>query len=355
MCFCILTTQIPPYPATIFHREKERERGKGMPPLPVTISRTTVLLLILCLISSSNADPTYISHVCPNTTTYTPNSTYQTNLNLLLSSLSSSATASDGFYNITTGKTPNIVYGLFLCQGNVTNDVCRDCVQTASKDILLRCPNEKVATTWYDECMLRYSNQSIFSVVQQLPGIYMWKSHNISNQSRFNQVLADTMDDLATRASSSNQTITKFAVGEANFTTSQKVYSLAQCTPDLSGSDCNRCLQGAIEALPSCCGGKQGGRVILPSCNLRYEMYPFYRIEAVPLVPSPSPSPLSPPPPSNRTSTTGDETGAPGPSPSPPPPLPPPPRNRTITPGTYRSNSTYAYRDIFLSRPCHGS
>ncbi|XP_043687387.1 cysteine-rich receptor-like protein kinase 10 [Telopea speciosissima] len=41
--------------------------------------------------------------------------------------------------------------------------------------------------------------------------------------------------------------------------------SAPQCSPDLSGNDCYRCLDGANSLLPSCCSGKRGGRVLNPS------------------------------------------------------------------------------------------
>ncbi|KAK8594927.1 hypothetical protein V6N13_015838 [Hibiscus sabdariffa] len=56
---------------------------------------------------------------------------------------------------------------------------------------------------------------------------------------------------------------------------SDKLYGLTQCTRDLSASDCKKCLDGIIGELPSCCDGKQGGRVVGGSCNFRYEIYPF--------------------------------------------------------------------------------
>ncbi|GLU23225.1 hypothetical protein SLE2022_392480 [Rubroshorea leprosula] len=45
----------------------------------------------------------------------------KTTLNNLLSSLSNASNiTSDRIYNTTVGRDPNIVYGLFLCRGNVT-------------------------------------------------------------------------------------------------------------------------------------------------------------------------------------------------------------------------------------------
>jgi len=43
--------------------------------------------------------------------------------------------------------------------------------------------------------------------------------------------------------------------------------------------------------IPQCCNGKQGGRYIAPSCDLRYEVYSFYDLAAGPPPPSPLPSP----------------------------------------------------------------
>ncbi|KAJ0080912.1 hypothetical protein Patl1_11012 [Pistacia atlantica] len=89
-----------------------------------------LFLLSFLLRFSSAADPTYVYHFCSNTTTFSINSTYQSNLNLLLSSLPSNANSSNGFfngfYNTTLGQGPNKVYILFLCRGDVTTSVCQD-------------------------------------------------------------------------------------------------------------------------------------------------------------------------------------------------------------------------------------
>lgn len=85
----------------------------------------------------------------------------------------------------------------------------------------------------------------------------------------------------------------KFATKEADFTSSIKLYTLAECTPDLSTFDCNMCLSGAKSSLGN---GKRGARSLLPSCNLRYELYPFYNASTV------STHPGLPPPSSGKSS-----------------------------------------------------
>ncbi|CAI0376813.1 unnamed protein product [Linum tenue] len=56
----------------------------------------------------------------------------------------------------------------------------------------------------------------------------------------------------------------------------------AKCLPDLSAQQCEDCLVGAVGRIPNCCGGKVGGRVIQPTCNLRFETYRFHAETAAP-------------------------------------------------------------------------
>jgi hypothetical protein len=90
--------------------------------------------------TGTEAAPAYVYHACPNTTTFTTNSTYQSNLNRLLASLTSNANRSMGFYNTTvsSGNSVDKVYGLFLCRGDLTADACRNCAAYATKDVVER-------------------------------------------------------------------------------------------------------------------------------------------------------------------------------------------------------------------------
>ncbi|XP_071905797.1 cysteine-rich repeat secretory protein 1-like [Coffea arabica] len=70
----------------------------------------------------------------------------------------------NGFYNFSTGDdASNKVYGVFLCRGDVNTDVCKECVADAHIRLLDECPNQTAAIVWYDECLLRFSDQTIFS------------------------------------------------------------------------------------------------------------------------------------------------------------------------------------------------
>ncbi|KAI7999956.1 Cysteine-rich receptor-like protein kinase 25 [Camellia lanceoleosa] len=264
-------------------------------------------LFCFLILNKTKADPTYQYNTCPNTTTYTPNSTYQTNLNTLLSVLSlNSSTTTSGFSNFTAGSSPDTAHGLFLCRGdvstevchgNISMDVCHECVTTATKDVLQKCPNSKVVTIWYDECILRYSNQPILSIDDQSGPLILINIENITAPNRFRDVLGGVLDDIVTRASN-NLSGKKFATKEANFTSLQKLYGLAQCIPDISSLDCNTCLRKAISSFQECCDGRKGARVLYSGCTFRFETYPFYATTSV--AAAPPPLPLLPPPPPPR-------------------------------------------------------
>ncbi|CAL5410941.1 unnamed protein product [Camellia sinensis] len=262
-------------------------------------------LFCLLILDKTKAAPTYQYSKCPNTTTYTPNSTYETNLKTLLSVLSSnSTTTTNGFSNYTAGHSPpDTANGLFLCRGDVSTDVCRDCVTTATKDVLQKCPNSKVVTIWYDECILRYSNQSILSIDDKSGPLILINIENITDPNRFRDVLGGVLNDIVTRASN-NLSGKKFATKEANFTSLQKLYGLAQCIPDISSLDCNTCLRKAISSFQNCCDGRKGARALYSGCTFRYETYPFYTTAAIAAAPPPSlvlPPPPPPPPPASPT------------------------------------------------------
>uniref|UniRef100_A0A2N9FDD3 Gnk2-homologous domain-containing protein n=1 Tax=Fagus sylvatica TaxID=28930 RepID=A0A2N9FDD3_FAGSY len=188
-------------------------------------SLVTIALGFLISLSLPSAQPP----VCSNKGTFSTNSTYDKNLNLLLSSLPSNTTANGGFYNVTAGQDPNKVYTLALCRGDLDTTKCYNCVDKSSQDITKQCPNQKEAIIW---------GGSLYS----------------------------------------------------------------KCTPDISQRDCRICLQGAVGDISSCCGGKEGGRVLRPSCIAWFELFRFYDSTLLansPSLPSPPPTQAIPPTPTS--------------------------------------------------------
>ncbi|KAL6348151.1 hypothetical protein AAG906_039599 [Vitis piasezkii] len=277
-----------------------------MPPrFNITLLFLCMLGLLRCLTLSPAAALTYLNNSCPQTPNTTaaisPNTTYQANLNLLLSFLSSNATIDSGFYNATVGREPSdVVYGLFLCRGDLSPQLCQECVGAATNKSRDQCQGIKAAVIWYDECILHYSNQSIFSTLIEEPILMMRNTVNLTDPDGFNRTLQGIMDSIRTQAVNDQSGKKYYATKEENYLAPQmvqRVYSLVQCTPDLSATQCNLCLLGVTDYLQECCSARQGARVVFPSCSFRYEFYPFYTAEAGAEAPAPTPLllPLAPP------------------------------------------------------------
>ncbi|KAK7357556.1 hypothetical protein VNO80_16846 [Phaseolus coccineus] len=229
---------------------------------------------------------------------YTANSTYSANLNTLLSTISSNTQIQYGFYNFSYGQNSDTVYAIGLCRGDQQPQECRSCLNNSRVDLTERCPNQKKAILWSSSCMLRYSNHTIFHQMETSPGYYMWNQANATDANQFNEVLGNLMKSLRDTAASGDSR-RKYDTAEnetgLNF---QTVYGLVQCTPDLSQQECNQCLDGAISEIPKCCNGKIGGRVLKPSCNIRFETNSFYGNTT-----TLDPDPEAPPPSTNTTSS----------------------------------------------------
>jgi hypothetical protein len=250
------------------------------------------VLLHTVILTFALQDP----YICSTTVNYTSNSTYRANLNSLLASMSSNTEIDYGFYNFTARENSDKVNAVALCRGDISMEECRSCVNASSHDLLQYCPNQKEAIIWYTTCMVRYSNKLIFGVMEDNPLLAYYNVQNVSDVEGFNQVLRPLLDMLRNRAASGNAT-PKFAAASAAAPDFQTIYALLMCTPDLDELECSSCLGRATQYIPQCCDGKQGGRYIAPSCDLRYEIYTFYDPAAEEALPPP-PSPLSSPPPS---------------------------------------------------------
>ncbi|KAJ6890439.1 hypothetical protein NC651_024060 [Populus alba x Populus x berolinensis] len=239
---------------------------------PSLVSLLSRILITLCF---GIAQP---HQFCSNKGTYSVSSTYSNNLNLLLSSLPSSMTENGSFYNATEGQGPDKVYALALCREDLPPEKCSSCVNTTSQGIKQHCPDKKEALTWTDSnCLVRYANRDIFAKMEEEISSFCVSNPNdfSGDVARFNKTLHDLMAELITQASSGPK---KFATGYVNFT--KPIYGLVQCTPDISERDCGICLQKGMEEMESCSGGREGGRILSPSCMVWFEVFRFYIIPA---------------------------------------------------------------------------
>ncbi|KAJ8761574.1 hypothetical protein K2173_004350 [Erythroxylum novogranatense] len=233
------------------------------------------VLLHLSALAFAQQQPAFMHDWCVNDTgTYANGSTFQTNLNIVLTSFASNSKVDYGFYNLSVGQGIDQVNALALCRGDVLDDDCRSCIVNSTRQILEACPRMKQAIGVYDHCMIRYSNRSIFHTVETSPLFSIWNIMNASDVSEFIQGLETMLTRLRNTAASG--TSRKFAAG--NQTVGLKtMYGLVQCTPDLSSQQCVDCLVRITGQIPEG-GGKIGARVDTPSCMLSYDDHRFFTI-----------------------------------------------------------------------------
>ncbi|KAK1426127.1 hypothetical protein QVD17_14796 [Tagetes erecta] len=293
-------------------------------------SRKLLLLLIsfifIHLINTTTlSQPAYFLPYCGNTANYTVNSTYRKNLDITLATLPTTNNGF-GFYSLSTGRGNDKVSSVALCRGDINFDTCQSCLNDSIANLLQHCPNQKEAIGYHDHCLLRYSNKNILGNIETKFNASVFNSKNVSGpMDGFKDVLGTTLYELTGDVAATGPFL-KFGTGKKNVSDSSTIYTLAQCTPDLSKQQCRVCFDKLIASSPALFDGSIGARIFQPSCNIRYETYHFFNERAQVINPWP------PPPPPRRSLPPLVQRSPPPPLPfqfrSPPPPLqrsPPPP------------------------------
>ncbi|KAI3831588.1 hypothetical protein MKX03_017436, partial [Papaver bracteatum] len=230
-------------------------------------------------------EPYYLAWSVCTGSNFTANGPYKTNLNLLLSSLSTTFTNNNtvpryGYRNITIGDNPDTVYGSLHCREDISPEICSKCVQIAADEVVKDtddgCPNSKGAIMFYNGCVLRYSDKYYFSRKDQAPETGMRTMADFENPDQFLNLTLGLLNGLVVKAvndSSSGPSL--YATGSTNYSSTNQVYAMVQCTPDITPTLCEACLRKAIGTL-YCCTEAKGARVLTPSCTFRFEVYTFY-------------------------------------------------------------------------------
>ncbi|KAK7253187.1 hypothetical protein RIF29_37700 [Crotalaria pallida] len=261
-----------------------------------------IVVTIFVLINLNDSFPSYnYSHTCEDPLDNATDANFQSNLSSLLDSLSSKASL-HSFYNdsitISSSSSSNssnnnnssrLLYGLFLCRGDVSSDTCQNCTRTATREIKIQCASSSSAIIWYDTCMLRYSKKHFFGEGQTSPLAFVGNATYTNSLSTEADMEEHTlMDQLIKEAP---RTDMLFKTGNSmRKNESENIYGLVQCTRDINSSTCGSCLNQLMKEADKCCQHKVGWRIMAPSCNIRYERYNFHNQTCAP----PKPPPLLP-------------------------------------------------------------
>ncbi|GJM91640.1 hypothetical protein PR202_ga08037 [Eleusine coracana subsp. coracana] len=241
-----------------------------------------LFIIILGFLFMSPRSATAIGYVCGKEGNYTANSTYQSNLASLAVTLPSNTNSSAQlFATATAGQPPNAVYALALCRGDIATNLtpCSACVANAFNCSQQACPFARGAAVYDDDCLLRFSGADFLAgppnVTENATLFEFWNDVTIPGEARL--VGADVRDMLTQTAQfAAADERRRFAAAFMD-ATATTLYSMAQCTPDLSADDCRECLRriigGTVNATTST---RLGGRVLVTRCNFRFEANRFF-------------------------------------------------------------------------------
>ncbi|KAK2631779.1 hypothetical protein EUGRSUZ_L02458 [Eucalyptus grandis] len=219
------------------------------------------LLLLLTFASAINAQ-FFPKPYCGSTGNFSADSTYQTTLATLLSSISTtnSLSLTYGFFNASSAVSgpSQTLYVIGSCHGDLTAESCRTCLDDSASDIRRLCPLQKEAVLYSENCSVRYSNTSIFRIVKTDPYYVLNNVNNVTSPDKYNAALQTLLGRLRGEAAGGGS-LRKYATGSTavDFDT---IYAMTQCTPDLTDQQCSDCLVKVIPRLSPCCAGKMGGR-----------------------------------------------------------------------------------------------
>ncbi|KAK3157311.1 hypothetical protein QOZ80_2AG0119150 [Eleusine coracana subsp. coracana] len=209
------------------------------------------------------------------------------NLKLVATALPRNISTSPVHFATTAfGQAPDVVYALALCRGDVVNGTgCGECVASTFQRILNWTPPPDPPAQCYrafyyyaDPCPVFYTTEDIITPTNDTAAspFVRWNEKNVTGDVDLvvgltQKLLVETVDRAATA------TPGRFATGVMDSGTAYPlVYSMAQCTPDLSAGDCSVCLRRLLGMVNSTMVLRMGAQIHVVHCYFRYEAYQFY-------------------------------------------------------------------------------
>ncbi|KAL3740528.1 hypothetical protein ACJRO7_021760 [Eucalyptus globulus] len=252
------------------------------------------VLLLLLLMFASTINAQFPAAHCGSTRNFTANSTYQTTLTTLVSSISTtnSSSLSYGFFNASAAISgaSQTLYLFGLCRSDLNTETCRACLDVLASDMRRLCPLQKEALLYSGNCIIRYSDASFFGEVVLQPDYVAGTGDdvNVSSADTYDAARRKLLNGLSAEAARGGS-LRKYASGNES-AGPDMVYALVQCTPDLTEQQCSECLALVAQEIRYCCLRYSGGRYMVPSCLILYETNNrFFDPVSGPLPPPPPP------------------------------------------------------------------
>lgn len=152
----------------------------------------------------------------------------------------------------------NVVFGLYQCEGDLSNTICKDCVATAVTQLKTICPQGIGGVIQLEGCLVKYDNTSFFGVEDKTE-----VSKRCGPSIGYNSDALNRRDaELAYITATNGQYFRGSGSGS--------LQGVAQCVQDLSVSQCQDCLIEASGRLRAECETSSWGDIFLGKCYIRY-------------------------------------------------------------------------------------
>ena len=192
---------------------------------------------------------------------------------------------------------------------------CSACLAGAFRFAQRMCPRDKAASVYDDDCLAGFSDRDLLvpansTVTQDTSTLYQFfNPGSLAGDATLvraavRELLAQTAQEAAAN-NSKPPAPARFVTAsmDASSAVPLVLYSLAQCTPDLSAGDCLACLRWIIGMVNDTASLSNGGRILVLRCNVRFESFLFYDGAPMKRITSSS-SPPAPPVPAPATNTS---------------------------------------------------
>ncbi|KAL9236653.1 hypothetical protein vseg_011294 [Gypsophila vaccaria] len=232
-----------------------------------------IIVLSLVQVVSSREQIVFEGSVCRRSDNVSSTGVYRDNIMSLLNLLTDESSSSK-FLNTSFGTGLDRVNGVFACRPDLPFATCESCVRTAVDRFNQFCQNKKQALAWYQQCMVRYTNDTISSTVQIEPSNSWSGLFNVSQPDTFPGKLNKTLEAIITEAATPGNE-GHFAQNSTDFTIFEGLYGMAWCSiPHMTPSNCKTCLKTASSLMPND-GLAQTAVMFLANCILKYDVAPF--------------------------------------------------------------------------------
>lgn len=187
---------------------------------------------------------------------------YETGVNSLLTSLVNSASFTN-YNNFTvpaTAGSGDTLYGLYQCRGDLNNDQCYRCVARAVSQLGTLCSAVRGGALQLEGCFVKYDNVKFLGVEDKTMVV-----------KKCGPSIGLTSDALTRRDAVLAYLQTSDGVYRTwRISAYGDFQGAAQCTGDLSPSECQDCLSESIQRLKTECGASTWGEMYLAKCYARY-------------------------------------------------------------------------------------